>query len=168
MVAGWIEQLGIHDAGSGHEVAWTARERILEPARRVIASSASVTPLLLVFQGFVARGQGLHEAAVAAIETENPHASFTLLRAYAENAAGLLYAKDKPAQVVRFWDPDGQAIPIGRITSHAVRRFEGFRGIYDQLSQFAHPQALGILASTVVTDHGTLQWASGPTLQEGG
>jgi hypothetical protein len=162
VVAAWIEQLGIHDADSGYEAAWSARERIFEPARRVIASADSVTSLLLVFQGFVARGQGLHEAAVAAAKAENPHAAFTLLRAYAENAAGLLYAKDEPAEVVRFWDPDGHAIPIGRITNHADSRFGGFRAIYGQLSQFAHPQALGILASTVITDDGALRWVSAP------
>jgi|GEM_PF-3269470 hypothetical protein len=30
------------------------------------------------------------------IEAENPHAAFTLLRAYAENTAAILYAKDHP------------------------------------------------------------------------
>jgi hypothetical protein len=29
------------------------------------------------------------------IDAENPHAAFTLLRAYAENTAAILYAKDR-------------------------------------------------------------------------
>jgi len=41
-------------------------------------------------------GQCLHEAATQMIEAENPHAAFTLLRAYAENTAAILYAKDHP------------------------------------------------------------------------
>ena len=33
------------------------------------------------------------------IEAENPHAGFTLLRAYAENTTAILYAKDHPNRV---------------------------------------------------------------------
>lgn len=43
--------------------------------------------------------------------------------------------------------------------SNALR---GFSGIYDQLSRFAHPQALGVLASSSVTDDNTLVWSSAP------
>ena len=57
----------------------------------------------LVFSGFLARAQGFHEGAVAAIAADNPYAAFTLLRAYAENAAAILYVKDHPAQLERFW-----------------------------------------------------------------
>jgi hypothetical protein len=162
MPADWVEALGIRDAPSGYEAAWAARKRIFEPARRVIGSAEYVTIHVLVFQGFLARAQGLHEGATSACSAENPHATFTLLRAYAENAAAILYAKDKPREVDRFWDIDGHGISIGRITNYAQTRFEGFRGIYDQLSKFAHPQALGILASTSVTEDRTLQWASAP------
>lgn len=162
MVADWIQALGVRDATSGYAAAWTARERIFEPARRVIESAANVTPRMLVFQGFVGRAQGLHEGATSACKAENPHAAFTLLRAYAENAAAILYAKDKPQEVDRFSNPEGHGIAIGRITNYAHKRFDGFRGIYDQLSRFAHPQALSILASTSVTEGDTLRWASAP------
>jgi hypothetical protein len=64
------------------------------------------------------------------IEAQNPHAAFTLLRAYAENTAAILYA--------------GSSEP-GR----PPKRFEGFKGIYDQLSKFARPQALGVLGMSV-------------------
>jgi hypothetical protein len=50
----------------------------------------------LAFSGFIARAQCLHEAATQMIEAENPHAAFTLLRAYTGNTAAILYAKDHP------------------------------------------------------------------------
>ena len=38
----------------------------------------------------------------------------------------------------------------------------GFKAIYDQLSQYAHPQARGLLASSTLTEKRTLQWSSAP------
>lgn len=47
----WIEALGIRDTASGAASARAARERILEPARRVLGTSQEVTVRLVVFQG---------------------------------------------------------------------------------------------------------------------
>jgi hypothetical protein len=156
--ANWIEALGIRDAATGAEVASAAREKILEPAKRVIGTSVDITFRFLVFTGFVTRAQCLHEAAVQMIAAENPHASFTLLRAYAENAAAILFAKDHPKLVDNFLDIDGHGIRIGRITSYADKRFGEFKGIYNELSKLAHPQALGLLSSTSVAEARTLRW----------
>jgi hypothetical protein len=120
----------------------------------------------LVFSGFLARAQGLHEGAVAAISADNPYAAFTLLRAYAENAAAILYVNDHPAQLERFWrEPHGPGVSIGKITSHARGRFDGFKGIYSQLSQYAHPQALSLLASHRVVEGRVVQWSSAPAFK---
>lgn len=164
MSTDWLQSLGVRDAESGSAAARAARDRILEPARRVLGSTDDLTLLTVVFQGFVARAQCLHEGSVQMIEAGNPHASFTLLRAYAENAAAILYAKDHPNVVSHWWDPDGHGVKIGKITNHAATRFDGFKGIYDQLSKFAHPQAKGILASTSITDEavGKMEWSSAP------
>jgi hypothetical protein len=110
----------------------------------------------------VARAQGLHEAAVQATDADNPHSTFTLLRAQAENVAAILYAKDKPAEVERFSDPDDYGIPVGRIKDHAKSRFEGFRGVYDELSKFAHPHGKGMIASLTLSEDGHLHWQSSP------
>jgi hypothetical protein len=77
----WIENLGNNDAESGAEAARAAREKILEPARRVLGTTETYTRMTVVFQSFMARAQCLHEAAVQMTEAENPHAAFTLLRA---------------------------------------------------------------------------------------
>lgn len=116
----------------------------------------------MIFQGFVARAQGLHDSATRMTDAENPHAAFTLLRAYAENAAAILSAKDHPDRVEKFWDTDGHGIKIGTITNYARTRFEGFKPLYSQLSQFAHPQALGILTSMSASDDGEFTWSSVP------
>lgn len=160
----WLESLGVRDAESGSVAARAARDRIPEPARRVLGSADDLTLLTMVFQGFVARAQGLHEGSVQMIEAGNPHAAFTLLRAYAENAAAILYAMDHPNVAHHWWDPEGHGIKVGKITNHAATRFGGFKDIYDQLSKFAHPQAKGLLASTTIADEeeGTMEWSSAP------
>jgi hypothetical protein len=158
----WIKDLGIKDAESGAKAARAAREKILEPARRVLGTTEAYTTMTVVFQSFIARAQCLHEASVQMTEAENPHAAFTLLRAYAENTAAILYAKDHPNLAAHWWDVDGHGIQIGKITNHARTRLGGFKGIYEQLSQFAHPQARGLLASSTITEGRTVQWSSAP------
>jgi len=51
--------------------------------------------------GLATRAAGLHDGAVHALETDNPFAAYTTLRSYAENAAAVLYAADKPEQLDR-------------------------------------------------------------------
>lgn len=163
----WVKQLGITDRDTGRACATAARQLLINAARAVLGSSPSYTTPHLVFSGFVARAQGLHEAAVAAIEADNPYAAFTLLRAYAENAAAILYLKDHPTKLDRFWrEPKG--VPVGRINNHANSRFGMFKEIYDQLSQYAHPQPRSILASTRVSDDGTFTWSSAPSFKGDG
>jgi hypothetical protein len=48
------------------------------------------TTAVVLLSGLVTRGIGLHNAAVAALEADNPFAAFTLIRSYAENAAAVL------------------------------------------------------------------------------
>ncbi len=120
----------------------------------------------MVFSGFLARAQGLHEGSVAAIRADNRYAAFTLLRAYAENAAAILYLKDRRAPLDKFWrEPHGSGVSIGKITNHARTRFGGFKGIYDQLSKYAHPQALSLLASSRVVKGREVQWSSAPVFK---
>lgn len=122
----WLVSLGIRDLESARSKAADAREGILEPARRVLGVQRGVTTTLIVFQGFIARAQALHESSVDAIEAGNPVAAFALLRAHAENAAGILYAKDKPERLGWFWGEPGTRAPkIGQITNYARTRSLG-------------------------------------------
>lgn len=102
------------------------------------------------------------------MEADNPYASFTLIRAYAENAAAILYVKDRPGVLDLFWrEPDSPGVSIGKITNYAQKRFAGFRGIYGQLSQYAHPAARSLLAShrMVEGEARNVRWSSAPSFK---
>lgn len=162
----WIQKLGITDRSTGQERARASWNALISAGRRVLGTGLDYRVEHLVFSGFLARAQGLHEGAVAAINADNPYAAFTLLRAYAENAAAILYVKDYPAELEKFWrDIRGPGVKLGKITNHAMNRFQGFKGIYSALSRYAHPQALSLLASTRVIEGQVIQWSSAPTFK---
>ena len=162
----WIQELGITDRLTGQEQARASWSDLMSAGRRVLGTGLDYRVEHLVFSGFLARAQGLHEGAVAAISAGNPYAAFTLLRAYAENAAAILYVKDHPAELEKFWrDLRGPGVKIEKITSHAMSRFGGFKGIYSDLSKYADPQALSLLASNRVIEGGVIQWSSAPAFK---
>src|SRR5437763_12152803 len=100
----WVRDLGITDRLTGQERARASWNALISAGRRVLGTGMDHRVEHLLLSGFLARAQGLHEGAVAAISADNnPYAAFTLLRAYAENAAAILYVKDHPAQLERFW-----------------------------------------------------------------
>jgi hypothetical protein len=165
-VPAWIEGLGITDRLTGQERARASWDALISAGRRVLGTGPDYRVEHLVFSGLLARAQGFHEGAVAAISADNPYAAFTLLHAYAENAAAILYVKDHPAELERFWrDTRGSGVPIDEITNHAMSRFRGFKGIYSELSKYAHPHALSLLASSRVIKGRIVQWSSAPTFK---
>ncbi len=162
----WIQKLGITDRLTGQERARVSWNALISAGRRVLGTELDYRVEHLVFSGFLARAQGLHEGAVAAISADNPYAAFTLLRACAENAAAILYVKDHPADLEKFWrDIRGPGVKLGKITNHAMNRFGGFKGIYSELSRYAHPQALSLLASNRVVEGQVIQWSSTPAFK---
>ena len=54
-VADWLVALGIMDENSGRTHAQGALDKILAPGRRVLGARPSMTPTVLLFQGFLAR-----------------------------------------------------------------------------------------------------------------
>jgi hypothetical protein len=162
----WVQELGITDRLTGRERARESWNALISAGRKVLGSGMDYRVEHLVFSGFLARAQGFHESAVAAVSADNPYAAFTLLRAYAENAAAILYVKDHPAQLEKFWrDTHGPGVKIGKITNHAEGRLAGFKDIYSQLSRYAHPQALSLLASSRVVEDRVVQWSSTPAFK---
>lgn len=159
--ADWITALGIRDLQTGHEKAIAAREMLFAAGRAVLSGVTDYAEGHVVFSGLLARGQGLYEGSIAAIDANNPYSAFTLIRAYAENAAAILYLRDHPTQLSSFWRKPG-GVAIGRITNHARTRFDGFPGIYNQLSQYAHPAPRSLMASMTADTNGLLHWASAP------
>jgi hypothetical protein len=159
----WIEELGITDRLTGQEQARASLDALISTGRKILEKSFDYRVEHLVFSGFLARAQGFHEGTVAAMGADNPYAAFTLLRAYAENTAAILYLKDHPAELNRFWrDAHRQDVPINEIIDYAVTRLRGFNGIYSELSKYAHPHALSLLASSRVIEGRIVQWSSVP------
>lgn len=165
-VPAWIEELGITDRLTGQERARASLDALILTGRKVLGTSLDYRAAHLVFSGFLARAQGFHEGTVAAINADNPYAAFTLLRAYAENAAAILYVKDHPAALERFWgDTRRPNVTIHEIITYATTRFRGFKGIYSELNKYVHPHALSLLASSRVIEGRIVQWSSVPTFK---
>jgi len=126
-------------------------------------------PRFVQLLGLAARGLGLHDASVEALEADNPFAAFTLIRAYAENAATFMYAIDKPNTIDQLFGLSEHPISLSRITSHAKQspstRFREFGAVYDSLSAYAHPMPTSILASATNVGENGLQWSSGPAFK---
>lgn len=167
-VPAWVRNLGITDRVTGLQRAH-ASGGMLHAAgvhgRRGLHPGAEYTPGQVAFCGFLTRAQGLHEGTVAAIRAGNPYASFTLLRAYAETAAAILYAKDHPAHLEEFLPcPHGPGVKIGKITSHAEHRLGGFKATYSQLSKYTQPMALSLPAANPVAGEPT-ERASAPAFR---
>lgn len=144
-----LAKYGVTDEATGRENAEQAREYLLAVATSVI-QEGDFTMDHLIVAGMVARAQSLHEAALSAINSDNPHAAFTLLRAYIEQCAAALYLTDHPDKAEPLWkDPDGHGVPVGRMTSYADSsgRFGQFRRVYDQLSKYAHPSSISHFAA---------------------
>jgi hypothetical protein len=161
----FLARLGITDRRSGIEGARGSRQRLLDAGRHVLESvQGDYTTQHLVFSGFLARAQGIHEGTVAAIEQDNPYAALSLLRAYSENAAAILYLSDHPRLLDRFWR--GPTVRIGKITKYAVKRFASFKPIDDQLSDYAHPASRSMLNSFKITNATSeFQWRSAPAFR---
>ncbi|WP_313403999.1 hypothetical protein [Aeromicrobium sp.] len=162
----WPATLGIVDIPSAQKRASEGRELILAAARNV-TRAGDFTLMDMVLWGMVTRLQSFHEAAVSACEATNPHAAYTLIRAYAEQCAALIYAIDHPDKAERLWrDPDGHGVPIGKMTSYADRndRIGNFRLLYDRLSKYAHPSQLAHYAGMRVEDdrERAMSWQSSP------
>ena len=77
----------------------------------------------------------------------------------------ILYAIDHPNQRDNLLGlRNAYPIPIGKISNYAIQgsdRFGAFRGVYDNLSGFAHPTSRSIFASARPTETG-FQWALHP------
>jgi hypothetical protein len=158
----WVRKLGITDRYTGLQHAEASWKLLIKAGQKALGTGMEYQVEHLVLSGFLAKAQGLHEGTVAAIRVDNPYAAFTLLRAYAENAAGILYVKDHPDKLDSFWRRDSRYVRIGEITTYARERFGGFKGIYDQLSKYAHPAALSVVASSKVFDGQMIHWESAP------
>jgi hypothetical protein len=148
--AQWILDLGITDRQSGLETARASRVPVQDAAWAAIRNLPDLTSAHFLLLGLTARAEGLHSAAMQALEADNPYAAFTLIRAYTENAAAVLYAIGHPGKIDAMLELGDATVSIGQIISYAnqgSKRFGAFKDVYSQLSQYAHPMSRSIFAS---------------------
>ena len=144
----WLAPLGIHDRQSALLQAEEARKWLLVALGTVAEypGSQASAPAVAVFSGLLTRACGLHDGIVAAIAADNPFAAFPLIRSYAENAAAVLYATDHPRQLERIAvGRRAEQVKIGTMTNYAAPKFTGWKQIYNDLSNYAHPHRLSLM-----------------------
>lgn len=154
---------GIHDRASAIDRATISRNALSTAGRIGLESGFLADPSFLALLGLLTRAQAFHDGALDAVENDNPFAAATLTRAYSETVAALIWIHAKPRDLLRFSHTalKRDAISIGRLTNSARTQSVGFKGIYDQLSGFAHPTSAGGLSSVKsVAEDGTTTWQS--------
>jgi hypothetical protein len=171
-VPSWVSKLGIVDRTSGIEKARSSRQQLVDATWTALTGfyeTGGATTANLLLLGLAARGLGLHDASVHSLETDNPFAAFTLIRAYAENAATFMYAIDKPNAIDRLFGLGEHPIRLSTITNHAMQsprsRFGEFSAVYDSLSAYAHPMPTSILASATNVGENGLRWCLEPAFK---
>lgn len=154
---------GIHTAEDGERLAAKALEHLLGALQDTGQAGMDLTLGTFAMWNFMTRAQGFHEAAADAIRSDNPFAAFTLLRAYAENAAALIWLHRFPERLDAFvmTAEREDRVSVGKLTNEAKRQYPTFGLLYEQLSSYAHPtHAGGLSGSSDVTDDGQFTWRS--------
>lgn len=154
---------GIHDRASAIDRATISRKALFTAGRIGLQSGFTADPSFLALLGLLTRAQAFHDGALDAVLKDNPFVAATLIRAYSETVASLIWIQAKPRDLLKFSHTalKRDAVSIGRLTSFARTHSAGFKGIYDQLSGFAHPTSAGGLSGVKsVAEDGTTTWQS--------
>ena len=154
---------GIHDRASAIDRATVSRNALLAAGRSGLQSGLKTNDSFLTLLGLLSRAQAFHDGALNGVQHDNPFASATLIRAYSETVAALIWIQAKPGDLPKFSHaaPKREAVPIGKLVNFARTQSDGFKGIYDQLSGFAHPTSAGGLSGVKsVAEDGTTTWQS--------
>lgn len=148
---GLLDRLGMTEYDRAVELADLSLRLVWEAGKSAVAQFDEPGQPVFVVLGLIARAQGFHEGAIQSIRAGNPHAAFTLLRAYAENAAAVAYLVDHPSELSRFFG-GGHYVSAGKLVANAAEHAPGLKRVYDTLSEYAHPGSRGVIASHRVED----------------
>ena len=163
----WLTDLGVTDTASGNSTAVESLEALKNSAFEVLGSMEAFTNAGMLFCGLVARSQGLHQGAMAAIEASNPYSTFTVIRAYAETSASVLYAIDHPKEVSTLLGiGDRPYVAPGRLINHMQKKIPSYKSLYNQLSQYSHPASSSFTAGFSIQNDGTVNWSSTPSFRD--
>ncbi|HZE17989.1 MAG TPA: hypothetical protein VE197_21115, partial [Mycobacterium sp.] len=132
-----VKARGIVDRATGIDRDRASRQWLQDAAWQALGRGGGGTLYTSHFlvMGLASSAAGLHDGVIHALETDNPFATYTLLRSYADNAALVLYATDHPDQLDRILGLGGaNPIKVGTIKNYAEqgsKRFGAFRAVYD-------------------------------------
>lgn len=160
---------GIADRESGILRAAEARQRMTNFAAKAMPPRLEFGVASMTLMSLLTRAQAFHDGALGSLRDDNPWATFTLIRSYAENAAILLRLTERPDDIERLYPetPRDQRLRVGQITHGAGGRLDHFKDIYDQLSGFAHPSPDTALSAWHASerDDGSVQWKTVPAFK---
>ncbi|CAL8979987.1 hypothetical protein CELL_03379 [Cellulomonas sp. T2.31MG-18] len=159
---------GIADRASGADITEQAQKRMRHEIVQKVPAGFPFTHDTLAMLGLVTRLHAFQEAASREIAADNPFASASLLRSLAEVVALLSYLIEKPADLrrVSLLAGDRDRFSIGKIVEAANRQAPGFKAVYAQLSNWAHPSHIGGNTSMTVSDDNHFTWQSNPTFKD--
>jgi len=97
----------------------------------------------LPLMSFINRATSLHAGVISAVRDENPHAAFTLLRAYLELVALIFYVDAHPEYMATLHKPMAELPKNTRksfreLFEAASSELAGIRSVYAMLSEMAH------------------------------
>jgi hypothetical protein len=125
----------------------------------ILADDGHFNPASMFMLSAIARATGLSLGVLHAVETENPHVAFPLLRSYSEVVLMALYVRKRPAylQTAMTGARDLPAGAPGPKSSQAMiaavrRSAPGFQGVWDELSDMTHFGSLAIWHSWRLSD----------------
>lgn len=116
--------------------------------------------------GFIERAQAFHLGVIAMIEAGNPLSAATLLRSFAENLAAAFYVSARPSELEKLQPGAQQGLPMGKVVAQAEKNLPGFKAMYDELSNRAHPSGAGAFQTLRFTGERTFTWQSYPTFKD--
>lgn len=159
-----LVERGITDYASGKIAAETHFKQFLNDMMPL--ANGSITAFSMGLLAMVTRAQAFHTGAISMLDANNPFATNALIRAYAENAAALLWAADKShgAASLSIGAERHQRLVVGRIVDSAGKRLPGFKKLYESLSEYTHPVADAFPGAWLPSedDDGCVQWSSAP------
>jgi len=104
------------------------------------------------------RATALHRAIRSAIQDDNPHAAFPLLRSYVETAIAICYLVDRPEKVGAFLGQTASDRPKLRrpssqaLINHATSRYPGVKALWTELCDLTHMGSPAVWMPFVVED----------------
>jgi len=133
----------------------------------VLADAGKLSPLPMFMLSAIARANGLHIAAVHAIETTNPHAAFPLIRAYADVVVITLYVRDNPTYIeaimTRRRDLKGRKrLSMAGLIAAAAPHAPGVKTVYDELSEGTHFGSIAMWAAWTLSEEAKVRYTTYP------